>query len=166
MNRAVLSLLTFVLSSVSLFFIFNEIIIFRSMVYFLSGLTLGVYYFLNRRTHSTNRKADKLMILALGFFFVSMVSSYVYAEWNLSNMLTIPTVTKMSVALLSLLVLYLNFVYIRLEHNYKRKRGNQRIRKEPEVGYFEQLTSTFKERKQEQEEITLILGSVAENEDV
>lgn len=67
---------------------------------------------------------------------------------------------------LGISALYINFVYIRAEQSYKKKRGNQRIRQEPKQGYFEQLREGIFGKKEDKDEIILTIGVSTDNEDV
>lgn len=164
-NPATLSFIAFLISSFYLVAIYYNLFILSPSMYLITGITVGVIYMFNRRTNDYNRKADKMMILSTTSFIVAMVSSFIYKNWKLTNVISEMNITKIMVVLLGVTSLYLNFVYIRAEQSYKKKRGNQRIKQETKQGYIEEIVSGFKNKEEEQKELYFKIGEWAENED-
>lgn len=164
MNPAVLSFISFIISSVGLMLIYSAVFVPRSSLILIFALLIGLFYIFVRRTHETKRKADKLMIISVSFFVSAMLASFIYHNWKLTNVISVSIMTKMTVVILVFISVYLNVIYIRAEQSYKKKRGNQRIKEEPKQGYFEQLFEGFK-KDEDDGEITLVIGLSAENEE-
>lgn len=164
-NLATLSFLAFLISSFYMVAIYYNLFILSPVMYLLTGIVIGVIYMFNRRTSDLNRKADKMMILSTTLYIVSMLSAFIYKHWKLTNVISEINITKIMVVLLGFMSLYLNFVYIRAEQSYKKKRGNQRIKQEVKQGYIEELVSGFKKQEEQQKEIYFKIGEWAENDD-
>lgn len=116
------------------------------LVYFIAG------YALKEEKHPHVKKG---LIFSLSTYLALMISSIMYHAWKLETIVNAETILKLVLLLTMTIVSYLNFVYIRAEISYKRKRGNQRIRKE-QPNYIKEW---FKRRKRKQEnEISIVLG--------
>lgn len=163
-HPALYSLIVFILTTFGLIGLYNEFLIMRPKYYLYIGILFMLIYYFVRRRHSSRKKADKLMILSSSLMFVSMLSSFVNEQWKLTNMISSITMMKILLVLLTIGTVYINFVYVRAEQSYKKKRGNQRIREEPKKSFLEELKESFK--KEDENEVVLTLGISAENEDV
>lgn len=162
-NPSTLSFFSIILSTLILISIYNNWYIFNGLIYLIIGAVLGVIYLFNRRVHSTNKKADKIVIFSISFFLVAVFSSIIYHNWKLTNLISSMSMTKIMIVLLSFLAIYLNVIYIRAEQSYKKKRGNQRIKEEPKQGYIEQFKEAFQKKDGKDKEIVLKLGVSNDN---
>lgn len=126
------------------------------MLFLIALITILVYLFasyaLKEEKHPHVKKG---LVFSLSTYLALTISSMMYHAWTLETMVSAETILKLVLLITMLIVSYLNFVYIRAEISYKRKRGNQRIRKE-QPNYIKEW---FKRRKRKQEnEISIVLG--------
>src|SRR5699024_9131841 len=133
-----MSIRDFIVSSVYLFisvillwFLYDETWLFSSKVYLIVFLAMGIVYLLLRRAYGYAKNTDRMIVLSLSFVVVAILSSVVHSGWKLTNYVESSTMLKISIILLVGIAVYLNAVYLRAEHSYKRKRGNQRLKEEP-----------------------------------
>lgn len=117
------------------------------------------YFFGETRTKQLNR----LFTVSLTLNIAYSLSSLVYHHWKLDSIISSFSMMKISLVVLVIVILYLNLVYIRAEISYKRKRGNQRIRKEPQKSLLEKWRE--KRRKENSNEIEIVLGHSTESEE-
>lgn len=155
------SLLSLILSGIGAVLIYNDILILSAKYYMFIMIGLVVLYFVVKRTFSNNKRADRLMVLTMSIMAAMLLTSLINKHWKLTNLISTVTLTKISIVILILVALYGNFVYMRAEQSYKKKRGNQRIKEEPKKGIIEQLRGGDKPDK---DEIMIKLGNSAENE--
>lgn len=164
MTPLIFSFVMFLLSGLSALLLYNEKIILTPGMYLIVSLIIALVYIYIRRGSREDKRADKLTILAISVFMSNILTSLIRREWELTNIISQSAITKISTVILVLSVMYLNFLYVRAEYSYKKKRGNQRIQEEPEESLFTQLFSNKKER--DDDDVFLVLGKSADNEDV
>lgn len=167
-NPIVVSVLITLLATLGVVGQYKEILILKSSHYLYIGIAIAIIYFIVRRTHSIKRWADRLVILSASLFVAQMATSYIYANWKLTNLISAYSMMKIVLVLLTLTAVYANFAYIRAEQSYKKKRGNQRIKSEPKKPIMEHLRELRRREDEEAEKnnVTFTLGYSAENEDV
>lgn len=159
------SILALLLSFLSLVSLYKSWFIFNSYVYFIVSLIILLFYLVVRRKEGVSKKSDRIVILSSSLFLVSLVSSWVYHNWKLTNLLNSETMMKISLIILFILALYGNFVFIRAEDSYKRKRGNQRIKQSPKEGFIEHFKRKLEQKEEKDTDVVLILGESFDNED-
>lgn len=105
-------------------------------------------------------KVFRVHVFNVTMFVAYMLSVLVYHNWKLERVISPFGMMKITLLILIALIVYLNFVYIRAEISYKRKRGNIRIQQEKPKSIFEKL----KEKKSD-DEIVVQLGFSTESKD-
>lgn len=160
-NPLLLSVLSFLLSGAGVVLIYNDLLILPPKYYMFIMFGLIIVFFVLRRTFATNKKADRLMVLSQSILAANMLISLINSQWKLTNLISTVTMTKIATVILVIIAIYLNFIYMRAEQSYKKKRGNQRIKEEPKEGFVEQLRG---KKNTDKNEIMLTLGKSAENE--
>mgnify|MGYP001230980154 CR=1 FL=1 len=108
-------------------------------------------------------KVARLYIFNLTMFVVYMLSAVVYHNWKMESIISRFSMMKLTMIILIIAIIYLNFVYIRAEISYKRKRGNIRIQQEkPKT-----LAERWKEwrARKDNNEIIIKLGNSTESEE-
>lgn len=150
-------IVSLVLNLLFLILMFKGVYVPKSGTLFLIALiTILVYLFaghgMKEKKHPHVKKG---LIFSLSIYLALIISSIIYHAWKLETIVSAETILKLVLLLTMTVVSYLNFVYIRAEISYKRKRGNQRIQKE-QPNYVKEW---FKRRKRKQEnEISIVLG--------
>lgn len=142
---------------------YEEKVVLLSKYYLIIAGVLAIIYYIFRRTNVVDKKADVLVMLSSSLFVVTALASYVYRHWTLKSIVTEAGMMKFIIIVLGLGAVYLIFVYVRAEHSYKKKRGNQRIKEQPKKGILEARRE--RKRKEESGEIIISLGTSADNQD-
>lgn len=133
-----------------------------NLIGIVSGLNVIAYFVIKKLTGETNRKADKMIIVAFSIYMCLFLATILYNVWTLENVVSKMLITKAVLFLLLLGSIYLNLVWIRAEYSYKKKIGNQRIQNTPKKGYFERIKDD--RARKAKNEVCIILGSSTENE--
>lgn len=130
-----------------------------------SALLFYVIKFKTDKNHNRDNKWSKrFFTFANSFFVVIIISSLAYQNWQWEKYFSGTSIMKMSLALFGLLSIYLNVMYIRAEYVHKEKRGNQRIKDNPEESYKEVKKVAAKAKSGKSKEIVAFLGESRENE--
>ena len=129
----------------------------------LTGLALTlIYYAASFLTKGRSKKLQRMLVFSLTVHLSLLLSSYLHSVWAFDKIFSAEMMMKAILFMLLLLGTYGNFLYMRAESSYKKKRGNQRI-KEPAQ---ESMYKKWKNRKQEpKQEVMLVLGESTENEE-
>lgn len=135
---------------------------------FIIGFVTVIIYWLIGRLLGEERgkRLMRMLIFSVSMYIPLSLSALVYHHWKMDAILSSLTMMKISLFILIAIVIYLNVVYIRAEISYKRKRGNQRIQKEPKKSQLQ----LWKERRNDQktgkkEDISIQLGQSTEAEE-
>ncbi|MFZ7947171.1 MULTISPECIES: hypothetical protein [Bacillaceae] len=124
-----------------------------------SALTL-VYYAASFVTKGRSKKIRRLLVFSLTVYISLLLSSYLYSAWTFDKIFSAAMMMKAILFMLLLLSTYGNFLYMRAESSYKKKRGNQRIKEPAQESMYEK----WKNRKQEpKQEVMIVLGESTEN---
>lgn len=161
-NPFIFALLSMLVSGICVFLMYNQTLILLPRYYFFIGLFSIIIYIFVKYSTTINRRADKIFGLSMSVFLTNILSSMVYFNWKLSNLISNEVITKITVVSLTILAVHLNLFYIRAESSYKRKRGNQRIREEPNSMFFKKIA---KSNNTQEDDLVLVLGRSAENEE-
>lgn len=129
------------------------------------NLIFGLIYLFARFGMAEQKVSNvsKIFTLSTTTYFAYSLSSLVYYHWKMERIISAYSMMKISLIILLLIVSYLNFVYIRAEISYKRKRGNIRIQKEkPKT-----LAERWKEWREgeDENEIIIQLGNSTESDE-
>ncbi|RKJ46317.1 hypothetical protein D7X33_34315 [Butyricicoccus sp. 1XD8-22] len=132
---------------------------------FFIALTTATIYLLVGRIFGENksRRLTRWFVFSISLYLAFSLSGLVYHNWKMESLLSSFSMMKISLFVLVAIIVYLNVVYIRAEISYKRKRGNQRIQKEPKKSQID----VWREKKKKQEEnvISIQLGQSTESEE-
>lgn len=108
-------------------------------------------------------RSSRLLVMSLTLNVAYSLSSLVYYKWKMVQIISAFSMLKISLVTLTTLVLYLNVIYIRAEISYKRKRGNQRIQKEPKKSRINIMREN--KQREENDEISITLGHSTESKE-
>lgn len=134
--------------------------------FFMALITIVIYMLVGYLFgEQRSRRLNRLLIMSLSVNIAYSLSSLVYRYWKMEQFISPFNMMKISLITLVVIILYLNIVYIRAEISYKRKRGNQRIQKEPKKSQFEKWRERRKKKSSEEEEIEILLGNSTESEE-
>lgn len=132
----------------------------------IAGVALLLLFVITKKIKGTSSpKMNRLMSLSVTFLIVMTIASLVYRQWGWESFLSNMTVLKIVLVILGLIGIYMNMLYMRAESNYRRKRGNQRIKDRPTESYPE-FKKTMKQSKKKDGEITCKIGESLEHADV
>lgn len=161
-----ISLIALMLVGVGITLMLNEVYIPAQVpVLVVMGVTTSLFYVLkliNSKKEIGNAPGH-ILRLANTLFVVLMISSLAYEHWRWEAIVTHAMMMKITLVLLSIFGISLNIMYIRANLVYKEKRGNQRIKDEPEESY-KQVKKVAKEAKSKKGDITIVIGESRENE--
>ncbi len=132
-------------------------------VWLMVGLALVVGYYVTSMGQAKKKKLDRLVAFSLTLFGVMILGSMVYSGWKMEKLITAFTMMKITLVLMGIIGIYLNIMFIRAEISYKKKRGNQRIKEQPNKTYFEKLRE--KREQEKSNELVLVLGKSTDNEE-
>lgn len=156
------SILVSIFIAIGVVLLYYGVLILKPSIYLLIGLFFGGYYLYVRYKHTYDTRADRVMTVSLSILLAMMVSSFIYTKWSFTDYVSAESVLKFSTVLFSFFASYVNFVYYRAKYSYKRKKGNQRLREQPENIF----TKPFKkDAVYEKDDIVITLGRSAERED-
>lgn len=125
--------------------------------------TLIVHIIIRYLTQDKKRKIDRLVTVTTTIYGVLVISSFIYYNWTLDKFISATFLMKLAMVILLVLTLYINYVVMRAEISYKKKRGNQRIKEQPK----ETIIEKWKRRKEQKKlnEIYIVLGEAEESDD-
>src|SRR5699024_5845328 len=102
----------------------------------IAGVALLLLFVITKKIKGTSSpRMNRLMSLSITFLIVMTIASLVYRQWGWESFLSNMTVLKIVLVILGLIGIYMNMLYMRAESNYRRKRGNQRIKDRPTESY-------------------------------
>lgn len=164
MIQLTIALINFILGGLGVMFMFNgDFIPQPKTILVLSLILIVLYYGFKLYTKQASKKLDRLMYVSIGIYVSLLFSSFIYHSWKFDKLLSNTVMMKVVLFMLLLLSIYGNVLFLRAESSYKKKRGNQRIKETPEKTLLEK----FRERNkvEDNQDVKLILGESAENED-
>lgn len=125
--------------------------------------TLIVHIIIRYLTQEKKRKIDRLVTVTTTIYGVLVISSFINYNWTFDKLISATFLMKLAMVILLVLTLYLNYVVMRAEISYKKKRGNQRIKELPN----ETVIEKWKRRKEQKKlnEIYIVLGEAEEGDD-
>lgn len=126
-----------------------------------AALTIG-YYVTAFATKRNSRKLQRLLVFSLTIYVAMLLSSYLHSVWTFDKIFSAEMIMKAILFMLLLVGVYGNFIYIRAETSYKKKRGNQRIKEPPQESMYEKWKNRKKKSKQE---VMIVLGESTDNEE-
>lgn len=126
-------------------------------------LTMIIHLVIRHITQENKRKTNRLVSVTVSIYGVLTVASFTYYQWKFEKFISAASMMKVVLFLLLFSALYLNYVVMRAETSYKKKRGNQRIKEQPN----ETVIQKWRKRKKSKEanDIYIVLGESAESED-
>jgi len=126
-------------------------------------LTMVIHLVLRYMTQENKRKTNRLVSVTVSIYGVLTVASFTYHQWKFEKFVSATSIMKVVLFLLLFTAIYLNYVVMRAETSYKKKRGNQRIKEQPN----ETIIQRWKKRKKSEKsnDIYIVLGESAESED-
>lgn len=145
---------------------FNEVYIPAQLpLLVLIGIMTSIFYGikLTKYKRKETKAASRIMVVANTIFVVMILSSLAHEYWQWETMVSNTTMMKIVLVLLGGFGLYLNIMYFRAEVNYKEKRGNQRIKDDPDES-FKEVKKVEKQAKSGKGEVTAVLGESRQRE--
>lgn len=129
------------------------------------GVMTSLFYVikLTKNKKQIGNAPGHILRIANTLFIVILISSLAYQYWQWEAIVTQATMMKITLVLLSILGIFLNIMYVRANLVYKEKRGNQRIKDDPEESYKE-VKKVAKEAKGKKGDIAVVIGESRENE--
>lgn len=165
MGATIITALSLIVNTILFYLMYKGVFIPSGNTPFFIGLVTSLVYVVNRYffDKSKSRRVTRWFVFSLSLYIVFTLSSLVYHNWKMESLISSFSMMKISLVLLVGIIIYLNVVYIRAEISYKRKRGNQRIQKEPKKSQFD----LWRERRKEKDsnEIAIQLGVSTESEE-
>jgi len=160
------SIFIFLIAGTGIALLYNEIYVPAPLhIILISILVTSIYYIWKMIKKMNNKVSNRLMVLSNTSFMIMILSVLTYNHWQWERLVTNASIMKICLMLFGVLGLYLNAMYMRAESVYKKKRGNQRIKDEPEESYTE-FKKAIKASKSKEGEIVTIIGESLEHEDV
>src|SRR5699024_5533062 len=92
-----------------------------------------------------------------------VLATIAHDHWQWENMISNTSMMKIVLVLVGGLAIYANVMYIRAELVYKEKRGNQRIKDEPDES-LKKVKKLAKQSKKGKGDVTVVLGESREND--
>lgn len=165
MKQTIVSLGSFILVGVLFMMHWAGHLVMKPMWLLSLGLITIVIYMLLRVIEQESRpNLNRLMTVTMSVYVVLFLGSVIHYEWIFDRFISASFLSRVVMMLLLLVVLYLNFIFMRMESSYKKKRGNQRIKESSKGTFFEQLKGLFKKEQGNPNDIFILLGEVTDNE--
>jgi len=162
----VFSFISLLIAGAGVTLMFNSIYIpAQSYLFIVLMLTTFIFYILKLLKKEDGKIAKRIITLSNTIFVVMIISSLAYEHWQWDQIVNNTTMMKICLVLFGVFGLYLNIMYMRAELVYREKRGNQRIKNEPEEGYTEFKKAT-KQQKDKNGEIVTVIGDSLEHDNV
>lgn len=130
----------------------------------LGAITIVGYMLLRIIEQESNPKLNQLMNVTMSVYVVLFIASLIHYKWIFDRFISASFLSKAVMLLLLLIALYLNFIFIRMESSYKKKRGNQRIKEKSKGTFIEQLKALFKKEQGNPNDIFIFLGEETNDE--
>ena len=153
-------------SGIGFVLMYNEAYIPAPMPIIITSVLLtSTFYIMKYIKQDESKFANRIVTLSNTIFFVMIISVLAYKHWQWEQIVTDTQMMKIILILLSVFGLYLNIMYIRAESVYKEKRGNQRLKGEPEEAHKDskKVAKSYKDKK---EEIVTVIGNSLEHDNV
>ncbi|ALX47717.1 type IV secretory system conjugative DNA transfer family protein [Lentibacillus amyloliquefaciens] len=162
-----IAILGFILAVTGITLMFQEIVIPPPLLIATAGGVLVLLYFLTRASKKTNpSKVNRLMSFTITLFIVLTMGSFAFDLWQWEQMVTGEFMMKLTLVLFGILGFYLNIMVMRAESAYRKKRGNQRIKEQPEEGYTEYKKDLKQSKSKKSDDIVTVLGNSLEHRGV
>ncbi|GAB3051335.1 type IV secretory system conjugative DNA transfer family protein [Virgibacillus ainsalahensis] len=161
------SILGFILATSGYFLMFQEIVIPAPLYPLSAAGVILLLYLINRwGKKAVTSGINRLVALTITLLIVLSIGSLAFEYWQWEQMVTREFMMKTALLLFGVFGIYVNIMYMRAEAAYRKKRGNQRIKEQPEEGYTEYKKDLKQSKHKKSSEIVTVLGNSLEHSDV
>lgn len=158
------SLIWFAVCGMSVMFFYNGTFIANPQLYLILSFSVFISHnIIKVLKGERNKRIDRLVYLTMTVFISLFLSGLIYKSWTSERFISAKLLSNSILSILIFGGTYLNFMFMRAEDSYKKKRGNQRIKEQPQESIFEKWKD--KRKSKDSKEIYITLGVSAENED-
>lgn len=159
-----LAITCFLISGVGIMFIYTDDYIPEpNIILWVAIISIAAYFIVKMVMGENKKQANRIMGMTTGIYTSLFLSSYLYETWTFNKLITNGFLMKVVLFLLLMLTLYASLFLFRMESSYKKKRGNQRIKEEPEQTLMEKWRT--KKKNESNQDVYLVLGEQVETDE-